>query len=155
MSVFKGYARKTKFEGQTFERMLPQYFVNDKGFLEESPILRDTQAVIDSAEYTQLDAIYDRMLDLMSVKFNNIVEGEDIVHEREAHETKLDALLELDRIREEYSQYDPAVASMSHAELAKHIKGKIDDSNKKIKEHIDKRKEKENNAPNPPQPKGE
>ncbi len=150
MAVNKGFHRVRERKQSTFDRMVPQYFLNSKGQLEESPIQKDTQELINSVEYTRLDEIYDRMLDInneLHYQFN----GGDMVVEREAVEDDLSRLLELDDIKSRYAQDNPEVMGMSHSEMLKYVNSKLDKANQKIKEY----KENKNNEETPPKPKSE
>lgn len=116
-----------------FSPLEPQYFLNDKGVLEESPIMRNTQEIIDSAEYTKLDELYDRLLAVGREKIY-YPEGSDVVIERERYESDLDRILELDSMRDRYAADNPEVQGMSHSQLRDYINNKLTEANKKIKE---------------------
>lgn len=127
-------SRVRKAKASTFSREVPQYFVNDKNQLEESPIKKDVQKIIDSAEYTSLSEIYDNYLLLEASRFAHIDEGEDLVHAREGFESDIDMFRELDEMRERYAAENPEVLGMSNADLFNYITEKIDFANKRIEE---------------------
>lgn len=132
-----------------FSPLEKQYFLNNKNHLEESPIMRNTQELVDSAEYTRLDEIYDQMKAIHAKQNPQINEGDEIVLERERMESHLDALLELEKIREQYAAENPDVRGMSQEDVYKYITGKVKKHNEII-ENIRKGKENaksENNEP--------
>lgn len=134
MAVNKGFHRTRERVQTSFERMVPQYFLNQKGMLEESPILKDTQEQINSVEYTHLEEIYDRMLEFEAQQ-RYVFNGGDMVQEREVLEDDLSKLIALDEMRDRYAVDNPDVVGMSHAEVVKYLKGKLDKANQKIKDY--------------------
>lgn len=127
-------SRVRKAKASTFSREVPQYFVNDKNQLEESPIKKDVQKIIDSAEYTSLAEIYDKYLLLEASCYAHLDEGEDLVHAREGFESDIETFRELDAIRERYGAENPEVLGMSNAEMYNYITEKIALANKRIEE---------------------
>lgn len=150
--INNGVHRTRERKRTEFPNLVPQYFLNSKGVLEESPILKNTQEMINSAEYTRLDDIYDRMLEIHRSQNPQYNEGELEVFEREKAEDDLDRLMELDRIRAEYAQSAPEVADMSHSEMVAHVNSKIKAHNEKIKKIKEGEPEDEKT---PPEPKSE
>lgn len=143
-----GYHRTRERVQQSFDKNVPQYFVNTKGKLERSPIDKDMQALIDSAEYTSLDDIYDRMLVINSTMNSGVDNGASAVMEREGFEDDLSRMLEIDALRDKYAMENPDVANMTHAQMREYIGRKLDDANKHI-EKIKKERDdaKKNEAP--------
>lgn len=99
------------------------------------------QEIIDSAEYTKLDSIYDAMLD---IHCNNMLvnDDNDIVMEREGFEDDLSQMLRFDEIRDRYAQENPDVASMSHREVVEYLRVKVDTAEKVIKDKIKEKEDK-------------
>lgn len=143
MAVNKGFHRTRERVQSSFDRMVPQYFLNQKGMLEESPILKDTQEQINSVEYTHLEEIYDRMLEIEAQQ-RYVFNGGDMVQEREALEDDLSKLIALDEIRDRYATENPDIIGMSHSDVVKYLKGKLDKANLKIKDYNEERNK--NNA---------
>lgn len=142
MAVNKGVARVRPRSQRSFSNLVPEYFLNKQGKLEESPLPKDTQKIIESAEYTRLDEIYDQMLEIGRANAP-YVEGREAVEVREGFEDDLSLMLELDALRDRYSLENPEVANMTHSEMRSHIEKKLRDAN----EHIEKIKKGEKLEP--------
>lgn len=133
MAVNNGFHRTRERVQSKFDRMVPQYFLNQKGQLEESPIMKDTQELINSVEYTHIEEIYDRLLEIESA-MHQVFNGGDMVQEREAIEDDLSRLIEFDSIREKYASENPDIVGMDHKQVVKYVTDKLDNANRKIKE---------------------
>lgn len=145
MAVNKGVHRVRERSATSFDSMVPQYFLNTQGELEESPLMKDSQKIIDSAEYTRLDEIYDRMLLLNQRPV--VDDGSNEVFEREKLEDRLQLFREVDAIRDEYAVENPDVADMTHNEIYDYINNKVKQQNEKIKEYKEKQKDEKNIEP--------
>lgn len=129
--VNKGVHRVRERVQQGFTQFVPQYQLNKDGKLEEVEIPKDTQAIIDSCEYTSLESMYDYLLELNRQQYAQMTHS-DLIEERDRIEDNLQYFRDVDIIREQYAASNPDVANMSHAELKDHIENKLHEAKNAI-----------------------
>lgn len=138
MAINPSFYRDRERKQTTFDRMVPQYFLNSKGQLEESPIMVDTQEKINSVVYTRLDEIYDKFLAINN-EMHTVHNGGDMIVEREALEDDLSLLIEFDNMKNRYASDNPEVAGMDFLQMHKYVTNKLNTANDNIKDFVNNR----------------
>lgn len=124
MAVNPSFANVRKRKAQSFTPYQADYFVNVEGHLERKPIDKNTQAIIDSSDYTKLHELYDVMMAYGRDNMQNVY-SDGIIAEREQFETDLDLFRRCDEIREQYAIENPEVKGMDNRQMIEYFNEKV------------------------------
>ena len=134
------YHRSKPRKQTRISKYVDEYYLSKDNKLLKKDIQRDQHEFIQAQEYTNVDEIHDKLLDMTIYEgfYNN---ESDVVHEeRERELSKLDILLEADRLVEQYAA-ENGIDNPTAAKVKKHLDAKVKMHNEKITEL----KERQNN----------